>query len=56
VVKEPFYIRQMTAKVAHKVMAQMGVRFNDFGTFARANRLERGEQAQAQSQSQTAPV
>ncbi|WP_053137668.1 fatty acid desaturase [Pseudomonas sp. MIACH] len=40
VVKEPFYIRQMTAKVAHKVMAQMGVRFNDFGTFARANRLE----------------
>ncbi|MBC8983887.1 hypothetical protein PS682_05398 [Pseudomonas fluorescens] len=39
VVKEPFYIRQMTAKVAHKVMAEMGVRFNDFGTFARANRL-----------------
>jgi fatty acid desaturase len=39
-VKEPFYIRQMTAKVAHKVMADMGVRFNDFGTFARANRLE----------------
>ncbi len=32
VVKEPFYIRQMTAKVAHKVMAEMGVRFNDFGT------------------------
>ena len=41
VVKEPFYIRQMTAKVAHKVMAEMGVRFNDFGTFARANRFER---------------
>jgi len=40
VVKEPFYIRQMTARVAHKVMAEMGVRFNDFGTFARANRLE----------------
>jgi hypothetical protein len=39
VVKEPFYIRQMTAKVAHKVMADMGVRFNDFGTFSRANRL-----------------
>ncbi|TYK55080.1 fatty acid desaturase [Pseudomonas synxantha] len=44
VVKEPFYIRQMTVKVAHKVMAQMGVRFNDFGTFARANRFERQEQ------------
>ncbi|WP_271410054.1 fatty acid desaturase [Pseudomonas sp. Q1-7] len=38
VVKEPFYIRQMTASVAHKVMREMGVRFNDFGTFARANR------------------
>jgi hypothetical protein len=23
------------------VMAEMGVRFNDFGTFARANRFER---------------
>jgi len=43
VVKEPFYIRQMTSKVAHKVMAEMGVRFNDFGTFARANRFEREE-------------
>ena len=40
VVKEPFYIRQMTAPVAHKVMAEMGVRFNDFGTFGRANRFE----------------
>jgi len=46
VVKEPFYIRQMTAGVAHRVMAQMGVRFNDFGTFARANRFERHEHAQ----------
>lgn len=47
VVKEPFYIRQMTAKVAHKVMAEMGVRFNDLGTFARANRLEPLERADA---------
>lgn len=39
VVKEPFYLRQMTVPVAHKVMAQMGVRFNDFGTFGRANRF-----------------
>ncbi len=44
VVKEPFYIRQMTASVAHKVMAEMGVRFNDFGTFGRANRFVRLEQ------------
>jgi fatty acid desaturase len=41
VVKEPFYIRQMTAPVAHTVMDEMGVRFNDFGTFSRANRLEK---------------
>ncbi|MFS2070637.1 fatty acid desaturase [Pseudomonas sp. CT11-2] len=39
VVKEPFYIRQMTVPVAHEVMREMGVRFNDFGTFARANRF-----------------
>lgn len=39
VVKEPFYIRQWTAPVAHKVMREMGVRFNDLGTFRRANRF-----------------
>ncbi|MFW9270391.1 fatty acid desaturase [Pseudomonas sp. D2-30] len=39
VVKEPFYIRQMTVPVAHEVMREMGVRFNDFGTFGRANRF-----------------
>ncbi|GAC1621014.1 MAG: fatty acid desaturase [Nevskia sp.] len=38
VVKEPFYIRQMTAPVAHRVMREMGVRFNDVATFRRANR------------------
>ncbi len=43
VVKEPFYIRQMTVPVAHKVMREMGVRFNDYGTFARANRFARKE-------------
>lgn len=41
VVKEPFYIRQITAPTAHKVMREMGVRFNDFGTFRRANRWVR---------------
>ena len=41
VVKEPFYIRQLTVPVAHKVMREMGVRFNDFGTFGRANRFVR---------------
>lgn len=38
VVKEPFYIRQMTAKQAHVVMREVGVRFNDVGTFKRNNR------------------
>jgi len=38
VVKEPFYVRQLTAPLAHKVMREMGVRFNDTGTFGRANR------------------
>jgi hypothetical protein len=38
VVKEPFYVRQMTAPTAHRVMREMGVRFNDIGNFARANR------------------
>ncbi|RKS21617.1 fatty acid desaturase [Pseudomonas sp. WPR_5_2] len=48
VVKEPFYIRQMTAPVAHKVMREMGVRFNDIGTFGRANRFVRREAAEPQ--------
>lgn len=38
VVGEPFYIRQMTAKAAHKAFREHGVRFNDLGTFGRANR------------------
>lgn len=37
VIKEPFYIRQWNAPAAHKVMREMGVRFNDVGTFRRAN-------------------
>jgi fatty acid desaturase len=37
-IKEPFYVRQWTAPTAHKVMREMGVRFNDIGTFRRANR------------------
>ncbi len=38
VVMEPFYIRQLSAADAHKVMRENGVRFNDIGTFTRANR------------------
>ena len=39
VVNETFYIRQFTATKAHQVMQQQGVRFNDIGTFKRANRF-----------------
>lgn len=54
VVKEPFYIRQLTVPFAHKVMREMGVRFNDFGTFTRANRWTRTEQVEPAQQTQTA--
>ncbi|ARU58419.1 fatty acid desaturase [Oleiphilus messinensis] len=40
VVGETFYIRQLTAPAAHKVMREHGVRFNDFGTFRRNNRFQ----------------
>jgi hypothetical protein len=38
VVQEPFYLRQLVARDAHGVLRAHGVRFNDFGTFLRANR------------------
>jgi hypothetical protein len=38
VVGQPFYLRQMIVREAHAVMREMGVRFNDLGTFKRANR------------------
>ena len=37
-VPDPFYVRQMTAAAAHRVMRENRVRFNDLGSFARANR------------------
>ncbi len=40
VVGQPFYIRQMVARTAHKVMVENGVRFNDLSTFFTANRWE----------------
>ena len=44
VVKDPFYLRQMTAPFAHKVLAEAGVRFNDFGTYKRSNRYSLNSQ------------
>lgn len=41
VVKEPFYVRQWTASASHKVMREMGVRFNDLGSFRRSNRFNK---------------
>ncbi|HXG28774.1 MAG TPA: fatty acid desaturase [Nevskiales bacterium] len=41
VVGQPFYLRQLVARDAHQVMREMGVRFNDFGSFRRANRFHR---------------
>lgn len=38
VVQQPFYLRQMVAKAAHAEMLRQGVRRNDFGVIARANR------------------
>ena len=38
VVNETFYIRHFARKKAHEVMRKHGVRFNDLGTFRRANR------------------
>jgi hypothetical protein len=54
VASEPFYVRQLTAKRAHKVLRENGVRFNDFGTFARANRYE--EQSAIASSATNWPV
>jgi fatty acid desaturase len=38
VVNQPFYLRQMVAPLAHAAMKKYGIRFNDVGTFFRANR------------------
>ncbi len=39
VVTQPFYLRQMIVGPAHLAMQRYGVRFNDLGTFTRANRI-----------------
>jgi len=40
-VQYPFYVRQLVAGDAHRVMRRYGVRFNDFHSMARANRWHR---------------
>lgn len=39
VVRDPFYIRQAIAPGLYPLLRENGVRFNDFGTFKRANRM-----------------
>ena len=39
VVRDPFYIRQAMASGLYPLLRENGVRFNDFGSFKRANRL-----------------
>lgn len=39
VVNETFYVRHFSRKKAHEIMKKNGVRFNDLGTFRRANRF-----------------
>ncbi|MBV9110801.1 MAG: fatty acid desaturase [Gemmatimonadetes bacterium] len=46
VVRDPFYIRQAIAPDALAVLRAHGVRFNDFGTFKRANRYTLGAAAE----------
>lgn len=40
VVRDPFYIRQWLAPRLYPLMRENGIRFNDFGTFRRANRMQ----------------
>jgi len=54
VVRDPFYVRQLTAKDMYPILAKYGVRFNDFGTFRRANRLAGGESVTMQAPTATA--
>ncbi len=50
VVSQPFYIRQMIAKPAHKVMKENGIRFNDFKSMLRANRFNKQDIDQANNE------
>jgi len=41
-VSQPFYIRELIKRPAHQALRDIGIRFNDFGSFRRANRYQRG--------------
>jgi fatty acid desaturase len=54
VVQEPFYVRQLVAREAQAVLRAHGVRFNDFGTFLRANRWTHPSAVALQGRAQAA--
>ncbi|MDQ8035918.1 MAG: fatty acid desaturase [Pedobacter sp.] len=54
VVREPFWIRQLTMRRAHEVMKECGVRFNDFGSFRRANRWAEPRKAESSTDASAA--
>lgn len=45
--RDPFYIRQAISAEVLPVMKAQGVRFNDLGTFGRANRVPAEEASAA---------
>lgn len=55
-VGEPFYVRALIARAGNRVLAQAGVRFNDWGTFRRANRWTRPGDAAAQAAPPAEPM
>jgi hypothetical protein len=50
-VQDPFYLRQLVARDAHRVMREHGVRFNDFASMRRANRWHGTPRESAASES-----
>jgi hypothetical protein len=54
VVRDPFYIRQWLASGLYPLMRENGIRFNDFGTFKRANRMYAAATLQAAPATQKA--
>ena len=46
VVRDPFYLRQATAKAVYPILKKYGVRFDDYGTFLRSNRWTADKAAQ----------
>lgn len=54
VVRDPFYLRQITAHEVYPILKKYGVRFNDYGTFLRANRWKRAPELSVSAQAVSA--